>query len=122
CVHLRHRPEPQGLVELLVRRPVGQQLRLDECGWPVLPHVRRAADAQLQHRRPRQLLTGTVTMKRLQGKTSLVAGTARLALVLVTAASAAGCDSFLDVNEDPNNPQNVALELTLPGMLVAFAH
>lgn len=61
-------------------------------------------------------------MKRLQGKTSLVAGTARLALVLVTAASAAGCDSFLDVNEDPNNPQNVALELTLPGMLVAFAH
>jgi Starch-binding associating with outer membrane len=38
------------------------------------------------------------------------------------AVTAAGCDSFLDVNEDPNNPQNVALELTLPGMLVAFGH
>ena len=46
----------------------------------------------------------------------------RTALTLAVAGTATGCDSFLDVNEDPNNPQSVAMELTLPGMFVAFAH
>jgi hypothetical protein len=43
-----------------------------------------------------------------------------LALLLVTLTS--GCESFLDVNEDPNNPETVRLDLTLPGMLMAFGH
>jgi hypothetical protein len=46
------------------------------------------------------------------------AGGAALALVVMFG----GCDNFLDVNEDPNNPQTVALELTLPGMFMAFSH
>jgi hypothetical protein len=46
----------------------------------------------------------------------------RVALTLVVAASLTGCDEFLGVNEDPNNPQSVAMELTLPGMFMAFSH
>ena len=45
---------------------------------------------------------------------------ARIALTLALAGAAGACDSFLDVNEDPNNPQDVAMELTLPGIFVAF--
>ncbi|MEX1183412.1 MAG: SusD/RagB family nutrient-binding outer membrane lipoprotein [Gemmatimonadota bacterium] len=45
-----------------------------------------------------------------------------LALTLALAAAAGGCNTFLDINDDPNNPQNVAMELTLPGMLMAFGH
>jgi hypothetical protein len=47
---------------------------------------------------------------------------ARFGLTLAVAGAVAGCDNFLDVNEDPNSPQDVAMELTLPGMLVAFGH
>ncbi len=47
---------------------------------------------------------------------------ARYALVGVVALGVASCDSYLDVNEDPNNPQSVIMELTVPGMLVNFAH
>ncbi|MGH7448464.1 MAG: hypothetical protein ACRELT_12930, partial [Longimicrobiales bacterium] len=46
----------------------------------------------------------------------------RLALTLTVAASFSGCDNFLDVNEDPHNPQSVDMELTLPGMFMAFSH
>ncbi|MEX1183414.1 MAG: SusD/RagB family nutrient-binding outer membrane lipoprotein [Gemmatimonadota bacterium] len=41
---------------------------------------------------------------------------------LTLAVTAGGCDSFLDVNDDPNNPQSVAMELVLPGMLIRFGH
>lgn len=47
---------------------------------------------------------------------------ARPAVVLAVAAGVAACDSFLDVNEDPNNAENVEMELTLPGMIINFAH
>jgi hypothetical protein len=47
------------------------------------------------------------------------AGGTALALLL---AATTGCDSFLDVNEDPNNPETVRLDLTLPGMLMGFGH
>lgn len=60
-------------------------------------------------------------MTRTHGTTRLGARAACTALALAV-ATATGCDNFLDVNEDPNNPQDVALELTLPGMLVAFGH
>jgi len=45
-----------------------------------------------------------------------------LALALVVSLGVASCDNFLDVNQDPNNPQDVRMDLTLPGMLVNFAH
>jgi hypothetical protein len=41
-----------------------------------------------------------------------------LALVLATTLSA--CDSFLDVNTDPNNPTHVRMEQTLPAVLAVF--
>jgi hypothetical protein len=40
------------------------------------------------------------------------------AVALVGAA--VGCSDFLDVNKDPNAPESVRMELTLPGVLVAF--
>jgi hypothetical protein len=40
-----------------------------------------------------------------------------LALVLATASA---CDSFLDVNTDPNNPVHVRMEQTLPAVLAVF--
>ena len=46
----------------------------------------------------------------------------RIGLVLLLATSVVGCESFLDVNEDPNNPENVRMDLTLPGMLMGFGH
>ncbi|MEX2531889.1 MAG: SusD/RagB family nutrient-binding outer membrane lipoprotein [Gemmatimonadota bacterium] len=47
---------------------------------------------------------------------------ARYAMVGVVALGVAACDSYLDVNEDPNNPQTVIMELTLPSIQVHFAH
>ena len=38
----------------------------------------------------------------------------RTALALTAAAAVSGCNNFLDVNEDPNNPQSVAMELSAP--------
>jgi len=46
----------------------------------------------------------------------------RIALALVLALGVGACDSFLDVNDDPNNPESVRMDLTLPGMLIAFGH
>jgi Starch-binding associating with outer membrane len=54
--------------------------------------------------------------------TRFEATASRIALTLAVAVTASGCEEFLDVNEDPNNPQSVAMELTLPGMLIAFGH
>lgn len=44
------------------------------------------------------------------------------AATLLLTAMMAGCSSYLDVNTDPNNPVNVRIDLTLPGMEMAFAH
>ncbi len=46
----------------------------------------------------------------------------RVAVALLLAAMVGGCDSFLDVNKDPNNPESVRMDLTLPGTEVAFAY
>jgi hypothetical protein len=43
-------------------------------------------------------------------------------LALLLAFGVSGCDSFLDVNEDPNNPESVRIDFSLPGMLIAFSH
>ncbi|MGH7500505.1 MAG: SusD/RagB family nutrient-binding outer membrane lipoprotein [Longimicrobiales bacterium] len=43
-----------------------------------------------------------------------------IALVAWLAVASTGCDDFLDVNENPNAPESVRMELTLPGVLVAF--
>jgi hypothetical protein len=45
-----------------------------------------------------------------------------LTLALGLSFGVAGCDSFLDVNHDPNAPVDVMMELTIPGMQVNFAH
>lgn len=60
--------------------------------------------------------------KKGQGPMRRIERAARAAVVLAVAAGVAACDSFLDVNEDPNNAEDVEMELTLPGMLITFAH
>jgi hypothetical protein len=42
------------------------------------------------------------------------------ALLLVLALPA--CDSFLDVNENPNSPEQARVDLTLPAVIVTFGH
>jgi hypothetical protein len=46
--------------------------------------------------------------------------TTGICLALLMGFGVSGCDSFLDVNEDPNNPETVRITLMLPGMLVKF--
>ncbi len=48
--------------------------------------------------------------------------TAGAALALALSLGTTGCESFLDVNQDPNNPENVRVDVMLPGMLIAFGH
>lgn len=43
-------------------------------------------------------------------------------LAVGLAVAATGCENFLDVNENPNNPETVRMSLMLPGMLMAFGH
>lgn len=54
--------------------------------------------------------------------TRLMRSAAGPALALLLAFGVSACDSFLDVNEDPNNPESVQVDLMLPGMLIAFGH
>ena len=48
--------------------------------------------------------------------------TAWALLTGLVVTTAAGCDSFLDVNENPNAPENARIDLRLPAMIAAFSH
>lgn len=54
--------------------------------------------------------------------TRFKSATRSLGLALLLALGVGGCDSFLDVNEDPNSPETVRMSLMLPGMLINFGH
>jgi len=43
---------------------------------------------------------------------------AGMALAGLMALAVGACDSFLDVNENPNSPESVRMELTFPAMLM----
>lgn len=42
-----------------------------------------------------------------------------VALMAALAVPSSGCDDFLDVNKNPNAPESVRMELTLPGVIAA---
>lgn len=48
--------------------------------------------------------------------------TSRVALPVLLALALGGCESFLDVNENPNAPENARIDIRLPGLIGAFAH
>lgn len=43
-------------------------------------------------------------------------------LLTVLALGVAGCDSFLDVNENPNAPEAANVDIRLPALITQFAH
>ncbi|MEX2282916.1 MAG: SusD/RagB family nutrient-binding outer membrane lipoprotein [Gemmatimonadota bacterium] len=45
-----------------------------------------------------------------------------LMAALLTVFLTAGCDSFLDVNENPNAPENARVDLRLPAIIAGFVH
>lgn len=45
-----------------------------------------------------------------------------VALVTATAFLFTACDGFLDVNDNPNSPQNAPIEQQLPGVIGVFSH
>lgn len=45
-----------------------------------------------------------------------------MASVALLAALVAGCDSFLDVNEDPNNPESARVDVRLPAVVTGVVH
>lgn len=45
-----------------------------------------------------------------------------IALLTVAVLGLTACDGFLDVNEDPNSPQNAPIEQQLPGLIGEFSH
>lgn len=45
-----------------------------------------------------------------------------IAFLAVSMLVVTGCDGFLDVNEDPNSPQNAPIEQQLPGLIGEFSH
>jgi hypothetical protein len=48
--------------------------------------------------------------------------TLRIALPLCLAFVLAGCDSFLDVNQNPNAPENARVDLRLAALIASFIH
>ena len=52
--------------------------------------------------------------------TRFKSATIGLGLALLLAFGMTGCADFLEVNEDPNNPETVRMSLMLPGMLIKF--
>ncbi|MGH8436139.1 MAG: SusD/RagB family nutrient-binding outer membrane lipoprotein, partial [Pseudomonas sp.] len=48
--------------------------------------------------------------------------TARVILPVICAIAFAGCDSFLDVNDNPNAPEDARIDIRLPGLIAGFAH
>ena len=46
----------------------------------------------------------------------------RTILSILAALSVAGCDNFLDVNDNPNAPEDARIDLTLPAQMVVFGH
>ena len=46
----------------------------------------------------------------------------RPAGALLLAAALAGCDSFLDVNDNPNAPERASVDIRLPALIGSFAH
>lgn len=42
--------------------------------------------------------------------------------LLVVACLAAGCDDFLDVNTDPNSPENARVDIRLPAVVTGMVH
>jgi hypothetical protein len=47
---------------------------------------------------------------------------ARLGTLALIGGLAGGCDSFLDVNEDPNAPVNARVEVRLPAVITGVVH
>lgn len=45
-----------------------------------------------------------------------------IALLAVSVLAFTACDGFLDVNQDPNSPQNAPIEQQLPGLIGEFSH
>jgi hypothetical protein len=45
-----------------------------------------------------------------------------VAAVLVAALLTTGCESFLDVNDNPNAPESARVDLRLPAVIAAFGH
>jgi len=52
----------------------------------------------------------------------IVTSVARPAAALLITAALAGCDSFLDVNDNPNAPENASVDIRLPALIGSFAH
>ncbi len=48
--------------------------------------------------------------------------TTGIGLALLPGLAVSSCDSFLDVNDNPNAPETVRMSLMLPGMLSKFGH
>jgi hypothetical protein len=48
--------------------------------------------------------------------------TARRATLALLVVASAGCESFLDVNQNPNAPITARIDLTLPGVIGSFGH
>lgn len=46
----------------------------------------------------------------------------RLAPIVLAAVVLVGCDSFLDVNDDPNAPVNARVDVRLPGVITGVVH
>lgn len=47
---------------------------------------------------------------------------AAVALAILFVFALGACDSFLDVNENPNAPEQARVDLTLPAVIVTFGH
>jgi len=53
---------------------------------------------------------------------TILTSAVRPATALLLSAALAGCDSFLDVNENPNAPENANVDIRLPALIGEFVH
>src|SRR5256885_12629261 len=103
----------------LARRPRRRRVRRPERRRPVLPAVQRAADAQLPGGHPVLILMRRPMAKRHTVQ-RLVRASGVIPVLLILGVGA--CQAFLDVNQNPNAPENAAVEVRLPALITEFIH
>jgi hypothetical protein len=53
---------------------------------------------------------------------SILRAAARTGVTVALAASLVGCEGFLDVNDNPNSPEQAAVDIRLPALITMFVH
>src|SRR5262249_11123666 len=106
----RHGAEPPWLVRLAVGRSGTRPLAGSERRTAVLPSIRRTADQKLPRRHPVGVLMSRPFAKRPLMR--IVSRTARTTAALLALGGGLGaCQSFLDVNNNPNAPENAPIDI-----------